>query len=136
MIEATYKAAQSVYTGTAKKSDATNNVIKNTGMNPSSAKGYITKIIYMLDGKPYNRTFNAKAVDYFLDRIHKDYGIDKFGNALHSVREHLKKNINRQKDVREVLDRYEKEFSQSQNFNLPDEIFLFVVCNITRKSVG
>ena len=113
MFEATYKAAQSVYTGTAKKSDAAKNVIKNTGMNPSSAKGYIEKMISILNGKPYIRTIKKDAVDYFLDRIHKDYGIDKFGNALHSVREHLeahfKKYGKRQKDVGDVLDSYEKK---------------------------
>ena len=94
MFEATYKAAQSIYkSGTTTKSDAiknaADNVTKNTGMNPSSAKDYIEKIISILNGKPYIRTIKKDAVDYFLDRIHKDYGIDKFGNALHSVREHL-----------------------------------------------
>ena len=122
MIEATYDAAQSVYTGTTAKRDAVKNLVQNTGMTSGSANGYISTVIKMLKGKPYGRTIRAKAVHYFLANIRRDYGIDKFSNALHSVKMHLETNQNPQHNVWEVINGYEEIYYQSQNFSSPDEI--------------
>lgn len=42
----------------------------------------------MMQGKKYTRTINTEATRYYLENIHKDYGVDQLRIALKAVEQH------------------------------------------------
>ncbi len=88
-IRAAYAAAKRVRGGELSRAAAIHELHDRFGLNPSSAADTITNIGYMLQGKRYVRTNNAFATDYFLQMIHRDYGLNALRKAISSVERHV-----------------------------------------------
>ena len=59
------------------------------GMSDNSARPYLRSVRAMLTGERFTATINENALSYFLTQIYSDYGSDGLRRALHSVKEYL-----------------------------------------------
>lgn len=60
------------------------------GLNVNSARDYINDYCLMLQGKVFQRTMSAPAIDYYLTRIAADRGLSALGEAIKAVHKHIK----------------------------------------------
>jgi 5-methylcytosine-specific restriction protein A len=58
-------------------------------MNSNSASDYINNFRYLIEGKRFTRTNNAYSMEYYFDKIYKDYGSEGLSNALNALRLHI-----------------------------------------------
>ncbi|MBE2909030.1 hypothetical protein NSS60_04600 [Anoxybacillus sp. FSL W8-0382] len=88
MIEKSYDYAKEVYHKKIDKTSAANSLYREIGMHQGSAYHYIEAFCSMMQGKKYTRTINTEATRYYLENIHKDYGVDQLRIALKAVEQH------------------------------------------------
>jgi len=79
-------------------------------LNLNSARDYINNFRYLLDGERFERTMSTYALDYYLDRISKEYQGQGLLNALTALKEHIvyyetRRGIN-MRSMREIHERY------------------------------
>ncbi|MBB5326370.1 hypothetical protein HNQ34_003523 [Anoxybacillus tepidamans] len=89
MIEKSYEYAKKVYHKQIDKTSAANNLYKEVGMHQGSASHYIGAFCSMMQGEKYTRTINTEATRYYLENIHKDYGVEQLRIALKAVNQHI-----------------------------------------------
>lgn len=85
-IEQIYPLAKSLH---EKKVKAAYKLHKEADMNINSAKYYIEAFLAMMEGRTYQKTINYEAHEYFLEKIHKDFGSEALEKALLSVKKHI-----------------------------------------------
>ena len=90
MVKCVYDVGKKVCEGIISKQEAKEFVYTSTGMDLGSGNDYITVLCAMLQGIEYHRTINAYATEYFLNRIEKDFGLERRKKAAIAVREHTK----------------------------------------------
>lgn len=85
-IEQIYPLAKSLHD---KKLKAADKLRKEADMNVNSAKYYIEAFLAMMEGRTYQKTINYEAHEYFLEKIHEDFGLEALKKALLSVKKHI-----------------------------------------------
>lgn len=101
----------------------------NYGMTKSSATSYIRNVIHMFNGELYRRTLNHYATDYFLKKIHQDFGNDSLKKAITALENHIHyfeglRKVHR-KGLWEIVDQYRKKMAYSSEVPhklYPDEL--------------
>lgn len=88
-VQATYPLAKRVGAGELQLSFAVDELVTSHGMNRGSAQGYVYVVQRLIEGREYRRTINVYATDYFLESIHRDFGITGLALAVDAVRKHL-----------------------------------------------
>ncbi len=90
MIHACYTQGKSAYqTPGSNIWSLADQVSEETGMNRNSAFMYICAVRNMLGGNVFKRAVNVKALNYYLEAIHRDYGADGLRAALSSVQQNI-----------------------------------------------
>ena len=89
MSERAFSIAKKVFTGELTRNDGKSEIHRVSGMNEGSAQAYITIFLAMMDGKEYKRAFNNKTNKFLLESIRKDYGEQRFTNALNAAQKHI-----------------------------------------------
>ncbi len=124
-VHAAYAEAKQVYEGLEKKAAADKRLVKEHGMNRSSASDYVKRFQEMMAGKVYKRTINIYATDYYLGQILADYGVEKLRFAIHSVNLHIayykKKTGANSGETQKIVSRYEEKMRLAE-FSHPDEL--------------
>ncbi len=126
MTEIAYSYSKKVYGGIIERDKAVSYLEKNHNMNRNSAADYINNFKCMVNGNKYTRTNNAYATEYFLKNILLDYGLDKLGNALSAVKQHIDyyeelRGVNLHK-IRRVYEKYSAELYIHKSTMYPDEL--------------
>ncbi len=88
-IKAAYRVAKRVYAGEISRAAGTRELVRDYGLNSSSAADTISNVRYLLRGVRYARTNNKFATDYFLQMIHQDFGLEALGKAVGAVEKHV-----------------------------------------------
>lgn len=89
MIVLCYEYAKKVYNGEIDEKQAINFIYKQEGMNPGTAKDYLTAFFRMMEGEKYIRTISLKAYQYYLDRISNEYSESGLKIALKAIKKHI-----------------------------------------------
>lgn len=90
MINECYSVALDIYKKKIGMGQAISQVIKNTNMNPLSAKIYIVAIIGMIKGECFENTIQILAIKKYVKYIENDFGINQgVSNALKAIKKHL-----------------------------------------------
>lgn len=93
-------------------SDASEDINKKTGMTTASAIIYIHCVIALRRNESYGKTVNGEAVEYFLGKIREDFGDEGCLRAIKVIKQHIKSNSNPQKNIKRIIDRFEKLLSE------------------------
>jgi hypothetical protein len=88
-IKAAYGVAKRVNAGEISRAAGTRELVRDYGLNQSSAADTISNVRYLLQGKLYKRTNNKFATDYFLQMIHRDFGLEALDKAVGAVEKHV-----------------------------------------------
>jgi len=88
-IKAAYGVAKRVYAGEISRAAGTRELVRDHGLNRSSAADTISNVRYLLRGVRYARTNNKFATDYFLQMIHRDFGLEALDKAVGAVEKHV-----------------------------------------------
>ena len=86
---AAYSIAKRVHGGELTVQGAVTQLERTHGMNPGSARDFVTDFRCMMRGQVFHRTMNAYATEYFLNGIRTDFGSDALRLAIDAVRSHL-----------------------------------------------
>ena len=89
IIKQIYPLAKDVFDQKLDVSRAQDILVKDTGMNPGSAKCYLQTFQKIMDGECYKITINGPATEYFFEMIHADFGQQALIKALSSVEKHI-----------------------------------------------
>ena len=89
MSERAFPIAKKVFAGQLTRNDGKIEIHRISGMNEGSAQAYITIFLAMMSGEEYKRAFNNKTNKFLLENIRKDYGEQRFANALHAAQKHI-----------------------------------------------
>ena len=112
VIKQIYPLARDVFGRRADIDDVQDTLVKNAGMNPSSALMYVQAFLKMMEGEGYKRAINGTATEYFLEMIHADYGPRALKKALSSVNEHIKyyesHGTGKLRNIRKIHDKFSK----------------------------
>jgi 5-methylcytosine-specific restriction protein A len=81
--------AKRVYAGEISRAAGTRELVRDYGLNHSSAADTISNVKYLLRGVRYARTNNKFATDYFLQMIHRDFSLEALDNAVGAVEKHV-----------------------------------------------
>jgi len=84
-----YQVSKDVYEGKMTHKEAKEILVGNDEMNPNSASDYIYNFKNMLEGKIFTRTLNAYSMNYFLEGILSDFGIESLKNSLIAFNLHI-----------------------------------------------
>lgn len=87
-VHAVYDLGKQVFAGEIEASDAIASLTSEHGMNDASAQAYVYTLQHMLVGREYRRTANTYATRYFLERIHRDFGVSGLRRAIEAVKKH------------------------------------------------
>lgn len=123
-VHAAYATAISVYKGELRASDGRRNLVEKHGINTNTAIDIITNVGHMLDGKLYNRKNSIYITQYYLERIHADFGSEALANAIQSVDLHLDyllnlpRNSSRQPGIRKLLEGFRGKISSNTHPSL------------------
>ncbi len=121
-----YKIGQELYREKITISEA-GRVLKEEGMNYSSATDLVMGLRHLLKGERYTRTISEAATDDFLSWILRDYGIGALGNALHSVVKHLhyyEGQFSKRPGLHRVLDKHRRIFEHQSERKMGLDLFL------------
>ena len=88
-INAAYDLARQVQSGKSTEEAAIRTLVRDHGMNATSATIYIRNLGLMLEGKTFKRTMNGQSFAIYLDRIGEDYGDPVLSKALAATRAHV-----------------------------------------------
>ena len=112
VVKQIYPLAKDVYEGGLDMETAQDNLVKNAGMNPNSAWGYVRVFRRMMEGKRYTRTINEDATRYFLEMILADFNQEALRLALSSVKQHIKYYRSRRPRGLLGIENIHREFSE------------------------
>ncbi len=93
-FKATYELGIQVYNKEISIKDAVVRLVDDYQMNKSSADTSISRLCHMLNGERYRRTLSISHVEYYANRILKDFGVDKLKAFLKSLELHIEYNQN------------------------------------------
>ena len=112
IIKQIYPLAKDVFEHKLDVNRAQDILIKDTGMNPGSAKYYLQTFQKIMDGECYKRTINGPATEYFLEMIHADFGQEALIKAFSSVEKHTEYyeglGKGKLKNIRDILNKFSK----------------------------
>ncbi len=91
-----YNLAKELYQKKITQRQALNKV-QDVGMGVESAKMYFRAFERLVNGELFNRTINAPALNYYLEKIYSEYGKAGLENALTALNKHIEYNENRPK---------------------------------------
>lgn len=89
IIPEAYNISQKVYEKEITPTEGKRMLSVNNKINENSAGDYINNFKYLLEDRVFQRTLNTASMDYFLENIYKDYGIQKLSNALSALKKHI-----------------------------------------------
>ncbi|ANU21465.1 hypothetical protein BBI15_15410 [Planococcus plakortidis] len=89
MSEKAYPIAKRVFAGHLTRNNGKIEINRISGMNEGSAQAYIMIFLAMMSGEEYKRAFNNETNKFLLESIRKDYGEQRFVNALNAVQKHI-----------------------------------------------
>ncbi len=89
VTHAAYSWGKKITDGNIGRTAATTKLVEETGCNDTSAKHYIRAFLQMMKGAQYSRTINLYSTEYFLKKIHEDFGSDALERALNAVKAHI-----------------------------------------------
>ncbi len=89
IIESMYLQAKAVYEGELSIIDAQAVLVDSFDMDAGSARYYINNFQKIMAGECYQRTMNGLATNYFLEKIHSDFGNQKLRLALDAIEKHI-----------------------------------------------
>lgn len=92
MIHASYEYGKKVINNELSIENAVKFLHLEFFMNKSSARMYINSLCLMVNGIVYTRKISLYAVEYYLNNIKKDFGIDTYNLAISSVKKHIQWN--------------------------------------------
>ena len=92
MVHASYKYGKKVVNNELSIEEAVNFLNLEFFMNKSSARMYINSLCSMVNGVVYTRKTSIYAVEYYLNNIKKDFGLDVYNLAISSVKKHIQWN--------------------------------------------
>ncbi|MFW5887112.1 MAG: HNH endonuclease [Bacteroidota bacterium] len=120
-----YDLAKKLYQNDISQREALNKV-QDVSMNVESAKMYFRVFERLVNGESFNRTINASAFDYYLEKIYSDFGKIELENALTALNKHIEYNENRPKGsvmvkVREIHKKYLQFLNEETNKILVEE---------------
>jgi predicted HNH restriction endonuclease len=108
-----YQISKDVYEGKITQNEAKKILVGDNEMNPNSASDYIYNFKNMLKGKIFTRTLNAFSMNYFLENILSDYGLESLKKALVAFNLHIpyyeKQRNTTMHGMREIYDRFLKK---------------------------
>ena len=84
-----YDTSKKVYEKRITFSEGQKIVVGEDIMNKNSAADYINDFRCLVEGKRFTRTLNAFSMEYFLEHIFNDYGVQGLTNALTALKEHI-----------------------------------------------
>lgn len=90
VVKKIYPLAKDVHKKRLDIKDAQDKLVRDIGMNPSSAWGYVRVFRCMMKGERYTRTINKDATRHFLEMIEVDFNKQYLCAALSSVKQHIK----------------------------------------------
>ncbi|PKV51907.1 5-methylcytosine-specific restriction protein A [Aquimarina sp. MAR_2010_214] len=90
LVHITYDIAKEVYEGKISRKEGVEIIVGDGRMNPNSVADFIHNLKCLLDGKKFTRTNNTYSMEYFFEKIYKDYGIKGLSNALRALNLHIK----------------------------------------------
>jgi len=106
-----YSTSKEVYEGKMSYNEG-KAFLTSKGMNSNSAADYINDFKYMMGGVRFTRTLNAPSIEYFLEHINKDFGLQKLSIALSALDAHIEyyENLERGKlnKVRAIYEKFLK----------------------------
>ena len=101
------------------------NKVKEIGMNVSYAQFYFRIFKSLINGEPFSRTTNAASFEYFLDKIHSDFGRIKLELALSALGKHIEYYENtknaRMIKVRKIHEKYSKLLTEEDKNIIEEE---------------
>lgn len=126
-IKQVYKLAKKVYFKELSRSKAIHISIENGWMGKGSTQDYLQNFKCLLEGFVYKRTMKLAGTEYFLRKIHNDFGISAFSVSLRVVSEHVtyynslghSRQVQTQKLVENLIQEFSINFSEHI---FPDEI--------------
>lgn len=89
IIEKAYDISKHFYFSKISFSQAVDNLVNSYNMNRNSMADYIYAFKHIMDGELYTRTISYVGTKYYLENILKDFGEDKFNDAIISVKLHI-----------------------------------------------
>jgi 5-methylcytosine-specific restriction enzyme A len=129
LVPLAYNLSKNVFFEEITTKQALENLCANDQMNENTAKNYFSKFKYLMNGEMFNMTMNAYSVEYFIENIFKDFGIEKLENALIALEKHIdyyeKKSSSNSKTNREIFEKYQKimlDFEPNDNLKEQNEI--------------
>ncbi|EEY99122.1 hypothetical protein VCSRO70_3615 [Vibrio cholerae] len=135
-----YELARDAYQGKLTRKEAIKLAVDNGIMGKASAQDYIQNFHYIMNGFIYKRTMNLQGTRIYLEQIYKDFGIQKFQQALEIVEAHVEyynslghgKQIQTQVLIDEFSQKYQTNF---QSISYPDELPEDVLIEGARKQI-
>ena len=89
IIEKAYDISKHFYFSKISFGQAVDNLVNSYNMNKNSMADYIYAFKHLMDGELYTRTISYVGTKYYLENILKDFGEDKFNDAIISVKLHI-----------------------------------------------
>lgn len=106
-----YDISKKVYEKQMTFSEGQKIIVGENRMNKNSAADYINDFRCLVEGKRFTRTLNAFSMEYFLEHIFNDYGVQDLTNVLTALKEHIEYYEDIQKvRMHKMRDIYEKYF--------------------------
>lgn len=105
-----YEISKTVYERKLLKAEGIKILSENNRMNSGTANFYITIFDRMMHGENYTRTVNVASMEYFLTKIHSDFGKFALSLGLLTLQQHItyfeSGHKGKMKKMREVFQRY------------------------------
>ncbi len=89
LIPTIYNVSKDVYENRLSLSEGIKRLVNVNTMNSSSARDYIYNFRYLMHGKRFSRTLNARAMEYYFEHFINDYGSAKLTNPLLALYQHI-----------------------------------------------
>ena len=112
LIPLAYELSKKVNDGKLTNEEGIDRLSGNNRMNKGSASIYITVFQQLMQGEKITFTLNAPSIEYCLEQIRKDYGLQKFSVALSSLKQHIEycqdKNRSNMDKLKTVYEKYSR----------------------------
>ena len=89
LIPFAYKLSLEVFLGDKSLKDAVKELSFNEQMNKNSARDYINNFGHLIRGERFTRTLNKFSMNYFLNKIHEDFGRQGLHNSIIALKQHI-----------------------------------------------
>lgn len=89
-VEYLYDAFKKFDISKTRRIDLINDIAEHTHMNSASVTMYIAALEHMLKGEMYKRRVSARDLEYFLNKIKEDYGVESLKKAINATKENIK----------------------------------------------